>query len=74
MPTLSVFQDELARELKDIDVLKKDSFEKDFDELCFQFGIELDEVTSEWEQVKREQGAAKADENKASKREVLTKI
>ena len=70
MPTLSVFQDELARELQDIDVLKKDSFEEDFDELCFQFGIELDEVTSEWEQVKREQGAAKADECKASKREV----
>ncbi|PVD37355.1 hypothetical protein C0Q70_04354 [Pomacea canaliculata] len=36
------------------------STDEEFDELCFQFGLELDEVTSEKEQIEREQGLGKA--------------
>lgn len=41
MPTLGVNRDEL------FDALGQVYTEKEFDELCFEFGIELDEVTSE---------------------------
>ena len=50
MPTLSVKRDALFQRLE------KTFTDAEFDELCFQFGIELDEVTSEREQVTREQG------------------
>ncbi|CAG5125031.1 unnamed protein product, partial [Candidula unifasciata] len=34
--------------------------DEEFDELCFQYGLELDEVTSEKEQIEREKGVGKA--------------
>ena len=36
--------------------------EKKFDALCFDFGIELDEVITDRERIAREQGAAAAEE------------
>ncbi|CAN0497198.1 unnamed protein product, partial [Ectocarpus sp. 8 AP-2014] len=41
MPTLGVNRDDLFEALGHVYT------EKEFDELCFEFGIELDEVTSE---------------------------
>lgn len=41
MPTLGVNRDDL------FEALGKVYTEDEFDELCFEFGIELDEVTSE---------------------------
>ncbi|CAJ1461948.1 unnamed protein product [Effrenium voratum] len=54
MPTVSVFYDCLQKALGD------DVTEESFDELCFEFGLELDDVTSQKEMVEREQGADKA--------------
>ncbi len=45
MPTLSVQRDQLFKQLG----VGPEYTEKDFDELCFDFGIELDEVTTERE-------------------------
>ena len=39
----------------------KQKAEKFFDDLCFQYGLELDEVTSERERIEKEQGKAEAD-------------
>ncbi|OQV18281.1 Phenylalanine--tRNA ligase beta subunit [Hypsibius exemplaris] len=41
MPTISIKRDELFA------VLKKTYTDEEFDELCFQYGLELDEVTTE---------------------------
>jgi len=67
MPTVSVLEKYVFEKLG------QEMSEKEFEELCFDFGIELDEVTSEYEQVKREQGEEVAKEMGASK-ERLYKI
>jgi len=54
MPTVSVKRDEL------FEALGKKYTDEEFDELCFQYGLELDEVTSEKEQMEREKGVGKA--------------
>jgi phenylalanyl-tRNA synthetase beta chain len=60
MPTVSIYEDDVKAELGD--VLKnygsKQNMVKSFDELCFNFGLELDEVTSEYEMFKKERGDA----------------
>ncbi|CAN0418054.1 unnamed protein product [Discosporangium mesarthrocarpum] len=47
MPTLGVNRDDLFK------ALGKVYTEEEFDELCFEFGIELDDVTSEAEDIVR---------------------
>lgn len=54
MPTISLNRANLFKSLK------KEYTEDEFDELCFEFGLELDEVTSEREMVSKEQGSEKA--------------
>ncbi|CAD5114391.1 DgyrCDS3526 [Dimorphilus gyrociliatus] len=54
MPTLGVKRDELFK------ALNKEYTEDEFQDLCFAFGLELDEVTSEKEIISREQGDDKA--------------
>lgn len=54
MPTIHVNRAQLFHELK------KEFTNDQFDELCFEFGIELDEVTSERQLVAKEQGEDKA--------------
>ncbi|XP_076472413.1 phenylalanine--tRNA ligase beta subunit-like [Babylonia areolata] len=54
MPTVAVKRDELFRRLG------RTYTDEEFDELCFEFGLELDEVTSEKEEIMKEQGVAKA--------------
>lgn len=48
MPTLGVNRDDL------FEALGKVYTEKEFDELCFEFGIELDEVTSEANELEKQ--------------------
>ncbi|GFO42266.1 phenylalanine--tRNA ligase beta subunit [Plakobranchus ocellatus] len=55
MPIVSVRRDEL------FEALGQKYTDEEFDELCFQYGLELDEVTSEKEQMEREKGAGKAE-------------
>jgi len=52
MPIVSVFEDVLKEALQG----KVDVDEKSFAELCFDFGLELDEVTSEKEMAAKERG------------------
>ena len=60
MPTVGVERDELFKRLG------QQYTEHEFDELCFEFGIELDEVTSEKEMASKEQAqAANLDEKTA---------
>ncbi|XP_005097581.1 phenylalanine--tRNA ligase beta subunit [Aplysia californica] len=54
MPTISVKRDELFK------ALERTYTDEEFDELCFEYGLELDEVTSEKEQMEREKGVGKA--------------
>lgn len=54
MPTIGVKRDDLMK------ALGREYTEKEFDQLCFEFGVELDEVTSEKQQVAKEQGKDKA--------------
>lgn len=55
MPTLGVKRDDLFKALGQVYT------QKEFDELCFEFGIELDEVTSEADELqKQSQGASVA--------------
>ncbi|XP_030236288.1 phenylalanine--tRNA ligase beta subunit isoform X1 [Gadus morhua] len=54
MPTVSVKRDLLFQ------ALGKTYTDEEFDELCFEFGLELDEITTEREQISREQGDCKA--------------
>ncbi len=44
---------------------------EEFQNLCFEFGLELDDVTSEKEQITKEQGASSA---KGASDEVIYKI
>eukprot|EP00386_Alphamonas_edax_P005948 GDKI01019375.1.p1 GENE.GDKI01019375.1~~GDKI01019375.1.p1 ORF type:complete len:634 (+),score=254.26 GDKI01019375.1:49-1950(+) len=50
MPTVNVLKDVLFKHLG------KSYTDAEFDELCFEFGIELDEITSAAEMAKRERG------------------
>merc|ERR1719446_1049265 len=50
MPTVGVFKDCLQK------ALGADLTEESFDELCFEFGLELDDVTSEKAIVEKERG------------------
>ncbi|XP_074497359.1 phenylalanine--tRNA ligase beta subunit [Sebastes fasciatus] len=54
MPTVGVKRDLLFK------ALGKTYTDEEFDELCFEFGLELDEITSEKELISREQGDSKA--------------
>ncbi|KAF7243243.1 Phenylalanine--tRNA ligase beta subunit [Varanus komodoensis] len=40
---------------------KKDTADEEFDELCFEFGLELDEITSEKDIISKEKGDGKAE-------------
>ncbi|KAM3616623.1 uncharacterized protein V6R79_021006 [Siganus canaliculatus] len=54
MPTVGVKRDLLFR------ALGRTYTDEEFDELCFEFGLELDEITSEKEIISKEQGDSKA--------------
>lgn len=54
MPTVSVKRDLL------FESLGRTYTEEEFDELCFEFGLELDEITSEKDIISKEQGDCKA--------------
>ncbi|XP_015246039.1 PREDICTED: phenylalanine--tRNA ligase beta subunit [Cyprinodon variegatus] len=54
MPTVGIKRDFLFK------ALGKTYTDEEFEELCFEFGLELDEVTSEKEIISREQGDSKA--------------
>ncbi|XP_078184806.1 phenylalanine--tRNA ligase beta subunit isoform X2 [Callithrix jacchus] len=54
MPTVSVKRDLLFQ------ALGRTYTDEEFDELCFEFGLELDEITSEKEIISKEQGSIKA--------------
>uniref|UniRef100_A0AAY5KNC6 Phenylalanine--tRNA ligase beta subunit n=1 Tax=Esox lucius TaxID=8010 RepID=A0AAY5KNC6_ESOLU len=55
MPTVSVKRDLLFH------ALGRTYSDEEFDELCFEFGLELDEITSEKDIISREQGDTKAE-------------
>lgn len=55
MPTVSVKRDLL------FEALGQTYTDEEFDELCFEFGLELDEITSEKDIISREQGGEKAE-------------
>ncbi|KAJ7990597.1 hypothetical protein DPEC_G00302050 [Dallia pectoralis] len=55
MPTVSVKRDLLFH------ALGQTYTDEEFDELCFEFGLELDEITSEKDIISREQGDTKAE-------------
>lgn len=55
MPTVSVKRDLL------FEALGQTYTDEEFDELCFEFGLELDEITSEKDIISREQGDEKAE-------------
>uniref|UniRef100_A0A9L0R4T1 Phenylalanine--tRNA ligase beta subunit n=1 Tax=Equus caballus TaxID=9796 RepID=A0A9L0R4T1_HORSE len=55
MPTVSVKRDLLFK------ALGRTYTDEEFDELCFEFGLELDEITSEKEIISKEQGDKKAE-------------
>ena len=50
MPTVGLYEDEIRA------ALGHEMNESKFTDLCFQFGLELDEVTSEYEMYKKERG------------------
>jgi phenylalanyl-tRNA synthetase beta chain len=54
MPTVSLFRDELFA------ALGRELSEEEFNKECFQFGLELDDVTSEKERMTKEKGAEAA--------------
>ncbi|XP_053164655.1 phenylalanine--tRNA ligase beta subunit isoform X2 [Hemicordylus capensis] len=55
MPTVSVKRDLLFQ------ALGRHYTDEEFDELCFEFGLELDEITSEKDIISKEQGDGKAE-------------
>ena len=55
MPTVQVERDQLFK------LLGKEYTDEEFDELCFDFGIELDEVTSEKVMIAKERGEDQAE-------------
>ena len=65
MPTIGVNRDNLFK------LLGRVYTEDEFQDLCFDYGLELDEITSEKEQIVKEQGDAKA---KGASDEVIYKI
>eukprot|EP01117_Protostelium_nocturnum_P004889 TRINITY_DN1772_c0_g2_i1.p1 TRINITY_DN1772_c0_g2~~TRINITY_DN1772_c0_g2_i1.p1 ORF type:complete len:621 (+),score=217.99 TRINITY_DN1772_c0_g2_i1:96-1958(+) len=74
MPTVSVVRDELFEKIGENfgakpEVPCKEADDK-FDELCFEFGVELDDVTSEEEVQRKETGKASANASK----DILYKI
>ena len=58
MPTISVYEDNVKADIGEVLLSygSKQGLVKSFDELCFNFGLELDEVTSEYEMFKKERG------------------
>jgi len=52
MPTVSLSRDEL------FEAIGKPFTDEEFEDLCFEFGIELDEITSEAELVRKNQVGA----------------
>jgi hypothetical protein len=58
MPTISIYEEDVKAEIGEILNIygSKQGLVKSFDELCFNFGLELDEVTSEYEMFKKERG------------------
>jgi phenylalanyl-tRNA synthetase beta chain len=68
MPTLAVARDFLFR------LIGKTYSEKQFEDLCFEFGVELDDVTSEKEMYNREQVGATGGAAKELSEEVIYKI
>lgn len=67
MPVVGVNRDRLFK------ALGRDYTDEEFDALCFEYGIELDDVTSEKEQLRKEQGDAAKSAAEASD-EVIYKI
>ncbi|CAM9729927.1 unnamed protein product, partial [Heterosigma akashiwo] len=65
MPTVSLVRDDLFA------ALGKEYTQEEFDELCFEFGIELDEVTSEAEMAAKEKGSGA---EKGLSEEIIYKI
>ena len=61
MPTVPLYEDEIKQ------ALGNDINENTFQDLCFQFGLELDEVTSEYEMYKRERGDGFKEQEAAGK-------
>ncbi|ELT99894.1 hypothetical protein CAPTEDRAFT_158835 [Capitella teleta] len=55
MPTVGVNRDSLFK------ILGREYTEEEFNDLCFDFGLELDDVTSEKEIIAKEQGEGKAE-------------
>ena len=54
---------------------KDDKFsQKQFANLCFDFGIELDEVTSEYEQILHEKGGSLTDKQKKNQKQLFKAI
>ncbi|EAN79208.1 phenylalanyl-tRNA synthetase (beta subunit), putative [Trypanosoma equiperdum] len=68
MPTLAVVRDYL------FDFIGKSYTEDQFEDICFQFGVELDDVTSEREMFRREQGEAVAAKGEELSDAVIYKI
>jgi len=68
MPTVNLVRDELFR------ALGRTYTDKEFQNLCFSFGIELDDVTSEREMYLRERGVLDTEEAKGLSAEVIYKI
>ncbi|RNF17965.1 putative phenylalanyl-tRNA synthetase [Trypanosoma conorhini] len=68
MPTLAVARDYL------FDLIGKKYTEEQFEDVCFEFGVELDDVTSEREMFSREQGAAEGAKLEELSDEVIYKI
>ncbi|XP_067951557.1 phenylalanine--tRNA ligase beta subunit-like [Watersipora subatra] len=54
MPTVGVKKDQICK------ALARNYSDEEFGDLCFEFGLELDEVTSEYEVIAKEQGEEKA--------------
>ena len=70
MPTVEIKRKLLLERLG-----KDDSFsQKDFADLCFAFGIELDEVTSEYEMILHNKGGNLTDKEKKNKKILFKKI
>lgn len=67
MPTIGVSRDKLFEKLGRVYT------DEEFEDLCFEYGIELDDVTTEKEQIRKEQGKG-VDEVQGASEEVLYKI
>ncbi|QDZ18938.1 beta subunit of phenylalanine--tRNA ligase [Chloropicon primus] len=68
MPTVSVGRDNLFRELGKVYT------DEEFEDLCFEFGIELDDVTTEKEMVRKELGLAEGQGDADLEDEIIYKI